>query len=392
MIPSTLLKDPARKAISEICYDELAALTPLINKLHILDIDNVDARFLPFLASWFRVEYWDESLSTDLKRQKVKEALAVFRLLGTPEAVDQTLDFLASAYGVSLTLREWFEMTPEGQRGTFEVLLDTVRKGAVLDEDMYKRIEAGVERNKRKSQHWGLRVESETKGDVILAGGMRASETVALMPELELIGIGVNDWLTSDFSPTTSFSGAVYSLAIQGGIGALTYEVTEGNATVNNAGDVTITGPGAITVTASDKYGRTVEHGIFPTLWFTRSDDFFPAIGEQIEAWIASMNGRMPTLEEVSPCMPYLTRKMGTLNNEWGDLAAFGWPHDSNIEAADSNKYALSLTNNGETREYAWLCGGHAGNCGDTSSNLYINGLCVIDYPEALKERSVNGK
>ncbi|MFV0262050.1 MAG: phage tail protein I [Kluyvera sp.] len=390
MIPSRLLKDTSRKAISEICYDELAALVPLMKKLHILDVDNVDERFLPFLAAWFRVEYWDDSLSTDLKRQKVKEALAVFRLLGTPTSVDQTLNFLADAYGVSLTLREWFEMSPEGQRGTFEVLLSTARSGAVLDNGIYNRIEAGVERNKRKSQHWGLRVSSENQGDVILAGWMRANETVSLMPALELIGVGVNDWMTSDFSPTTSFVGAVYSLVIQGAMGALTYSVTNGSATVNDAGDVTITGPGAVTVTATDGYGRQAVHSISPVLWFIQDGSVGVASNTEPEEWAASFGGRIPDIDEMTSTISS-GRHMGYLYGEWGDLSVFGW-NFSETATDPLNKYPATQVNEYGVRKIVYLCGEYARRTGDIgpSDLTPCSRCCVIEAPGATKNEVGN--
>ncbi|MCY1697140.1 phage tail protein I [Lelliottia sp. SL45] len=182
MIPSTLLKNKSIKAVSQISQDEMASLKMLISQLNIMDVDNVPPQFLPFLASWFRVEYWDDSWSEALKREKVKLALSVFRKLGTPAAVDQTLDFLSSAYGIPMTLVEWFEKTPEGPRGTFEINLDTGNSWSELNDDIYSKIFSGVERNKRKSQHWGMNISSTREGNIILAGYMVASETVRFSP------------------------------------------------------------------------------------------------------------------------------------------------------------------------------------------------------------------
>lgn len=387
MIPKVLLKDKSRKAISEISRDEMLALKAIVEKLRILDIDNVEPQYLPYLAKQFRVEFWDDAWSVDVQREKVKTAFKRFKKLGTPFAVENALDFLSDIYGYPLSLTEWFNMNPEGQRGTFSINIDSDGKEFELNDEYYSKLCAGVEANKRKSQHWGIRITGGFSGNCYLAGYLRAAEHVIFPPPaLEFVGIGANDWFTSTFEPTTSFAGAIYSLVVQYGIPPISYKVESGEATVNDAGDITITGSGSITVSATDSMGTVITHTINPKLWFIRSDDFFPAISEQIEAWVASMNARIPLTEEVSPVMPYISREMGTLNNEWGDLAAFGWPHDSNNEAADSNKYALSLTHDGEIREYAWLCGGHAGNCGSTSSNLYINGLCVIDVNDVNEE------
>ncbi|MGT3827064.1 phage tail protein I [Enterobacter kobei] len=335
MIPLTLLKNKSIKAVSQISQDEMSSLKTLISQLNIMDVDNVPPQFLPFLASWFRVEYWDDTWSESLKREKVKQALSVFRKLGTPAAVDETLDFLSGAYDIPMTLVEWFEKTPEGPRGTFEINLDTGNSWSELNDDIYSKIFSGVERNKRKSQHWGMNISATREGNIILAGWMRAAETVSLMPAMTLTGVGVNDWLTSDFSPTTSFSGAVYSLVIQGAMGALRYQATTGNAEVNEAGDVTITGPGTVTVTATDDYGRTLEHSISPSKWVVQ-DGTMALPGEAFETWLAGVGGRAPEGDELAEHYGSGgARGMGSLSQEWGDLSAFGWDGNAGTSRAD---------------------------------------------------------
>ncbi|MFV0261393.1 MAG: phage tail protein I [Kluyvera sp.] len=176
MIPSILLKKKSLKAVKEISQKEMASLTPVIRQLVIMDIDNVLPQFLPFLAAWFRVEYWDSSWTIPQQRQKVKQALVVFKKLGTPDAVEQTIDFLSEAYGYPLKLTEWFDMQPEGTRGTFIIDLLSGDEGFQLNDEFYNKLFSGVERNKRGSQHWGLRIKGNVSGTAYVGSYLYSSE------------------------------------------------------------------------------------------------------------------------------------------------------------------------------------------------------------------------
>lgn len=176
LIPAVLKKKDSIKAVSQITREEFAELKTYIHKVKIMDIDNVLPQFLPFLAAWFRVEYWDSTWTIEQQREKVKNALAVFRYLGTPDAVEQTINFLSGIYGYPLTLVEWFNMSPEGTRGTFEIDLDTGQQGFQLNDEFYSKLYSGVERNKRGSQHWGLRIKGSVSGSCYMGGYIFSSE------------------------------------------------------------------------------------------------------------------------------------------------------------------------------------------------------------------------
>lgn len=176
MIPAVLKKKPEIKAVTRIAQEELAQLKVYIQKVKILDVDDVLPQYLPYLAAWFRVEYWDSTWTIEQQREKVKGALAAFRKLGTPDAVEQTIDFLSSVYGYPLTLIEWFDMSPEGTRGTFIIDLDSGDAGFQLDDEFYNKLYSGVERNKRGSQHWGLRIKGNVSGPVYVGSYLYSSE------------------------------------------------------------------------------------------------------------------------------------------------------------------------------------------------------------------------
>lgn len=143
-----------------------------------------------------------------------------------------------------------------------------------------------------------------------------------------LEAITVNGWNTSTFAPSTAFSGATYQLVVLGAGGEITWRVT-GPATITpvaNGCQVKLTGMGAITVTGTDALGNVVTHRIAPTLWFAQqggSTNF-----AELEGWCQFRGGRSAKLHELNAGQgaPAPRGNLGGLLNEWGDMAAFGWP------------------------------------------------------------------
>lgn len=341
--------------------------------------------FLPWLAWDNGVTWWDVTWSEQQQRNVIANARWVNQRRGTPGAVSRalsTLDYPAE-------LIEWFEDTPRAVPYSFRVILKT----RVSAEDL--RLVEDMVMDAKNTRSWFSEITispGNSEGDIILAGWMRANENVSLMPALELIGVGVNDWMTSDFSPSTSFAGAVYSLVIQGAVGAVTYSVTSGSATVNEAGDVTVTGPGAITVTATDSYGRQAVHSISPELWFVQDGSVGVASNTEPEEWAASLGGRIPDVDEMTSTTSS-GRRMGYLYGEWGELSVFGW-NFSETGTDPLNKYPSTQINEYNQRTMVYLCGDNARKTGNiTPSDLTLySRCCVIETPEATKNGAGNAK
>lgn len=151
------------------------------------------------------------------------------------------------------------------------------------------------------------------------------------VPTFEIVRFHVNGWMTSEFQPVTSFDGATYMIDAQGAAGTITWSV-DGHATVAplaNSAQVTITGPGPVTVTGTDNRDRTVTHAINPILWFVQ--DGTKGLIKNVEQWAITMWGRVPSVDELvygRPMSGKDTRRgnLGALWSEWGDMAAYGWP------------------------------------------------------------------
>lgn len=140
-----------------------------------------------------------------------------------------------------------------------------------------------------------------------------------------LKGYGVNGWFYTDFAPVTSFAGARYRLYVVGHGGKpITWKVT-GPATITADGWVTITGLGAVSITGKSFRGETITHAISPKKYLIPSP--VPIVAAQFPAFLASTGGtHARNIDLTLGGYPVTTRGIGALWNEWGDMAAYGWP------------------------------------------------------------------
>ncbi|HFI9396043.1 TPA: phage tail protein I [Vibrio parahaemolyticus] len=149
MLPKILKKDIRMQALYELTIEEFNSLRTVIKRLDIMDVYNVDASFLPWLAWWFRVDAWDDEWSEERQRESIANALILRKYKGTVWAVEHALELsLFDAVVVP-----WYAMVPEGTRGTFRI--DAVPSDSrSLTQSDYATFITLTESNKQGSQHW----------------------------------------------------------------------------------------------------------------------------------------------------------------------------------------------------------------------------------------------
>jgi phage tail P2-like protein len=108
---------------------------------------------LPFLAWEWGAEGWDADWSEATKRAAVANAIALARIKGSRQCVEDVVarhDPLAS-------LVEWFETTPAGEPGTFDIVIPLDATGGVRATAAFARaIIEDVVRHKPLSAHFQL--------------------------------------------------------------------------------------------------------------------------------------------------------------------------------------------------------------------------------------------
>lgn len=112
--------------------------------------DTIPAVLLPWLAWARRVEVWDSNWSDEQKRAVIKASFGVHRKKGTIGSVKSAL----AALGVSLTVVEWFNDTPQREPYTFRLVADPGDNA--LTPDFWRSMLAIVERTKNVRSHMGV--------------------------------------------------------------------------------------------------------------------------------------------------------------------------------------------------------------------------------------------
>lgn len=92
---------------------------------NIRDIWNADTcplELLPWLASAFSVDLWNEDWPEYVKRGRVKNAIPIQRKKGTKAAIRDVVE----SFGADLSIVEWYEQTPRGVPHSFKILLNAL--------------------------------------------------------------------------------------------------------------------------------------------------------------------------------------------------------------------------------------------------------------------------
>lgn len=137
-------------------YDVIVAAIDKLARLH--DAQTCPVEYLPWLAWALSVDTWDADWPEATKRSVIAASWDVHRYKGTVFAVRRALE----ALDFEAHITEWFERTPQGEPGTFSVLLE----GNDLDEitvALLRSAHNAVSRAKPVSRHFtfALRLEGE---------------------------------------------------------------------------------------------------------------------------------------------------------------------------------------------------------------------------------------
>lgn len=106
---------------------------------------------LPWLAWAYSVDNWDAGWPVAVRRAVIASSIEVHRRKGTLAAVQTAL----SAFGAAIAIREWWELDPPGEPGTFEVTLSIAAiNGAPPSADYVASVIREIERTKPLSRHF----------------------------------------------------------------------------------------------------------------------------------------------------------------------------------------------------------------------------------------------
>ncbi|MGC2960178.1 phage tail protein I [Paraburkholderia graminis] len=136
----------------------------------LMDPDAIPLPLLPWLAWHLGVDAWKDYWSEQTKRARVKAAIPIARKNGTAAAVREVV----AAFGANIALREWFEMTPRGVPGTFDVVLTvSSREGRAPTAALVADIIAEIDRTKPVSAHYSFTQGFSMQGTQRVAAAVR---------------------------------------------------------------------------------------------------------------------------------------------------------------------------------------------------------------------------
>ena len=81
--------------------------------------DTCRVELLPWLAWHLSIDTWKTSWPEEIRRARIKNAMAIHRKKGTAQSVKQVV----AAFGGAILVREWWQKLPMGEPHTFDLTM-----------------------------------------------------------------------------------------------------------------------------------------------------------------------------------------------------------------------------------------------------------------------------
>src|ERR1700712_1516377 len=154
----TTLLPPNAMSLEQLAASALVQIERV--PIPIRDLVNPDLcplALLPYLAWAFSVDRWDERWPEATKRKVINSSYFVHSRKGTIGALRRVVEPL----GYLIEVLEWWELTPPGVPGTFELKVGVLDTG--ITDAMYQELTALIDDAKPLTRHLiGLAISLET--------------------------------------------------------------------------------------------------------------------------------------------------------------------------------------------------------------------------------------
>lgn len=130
---------------------------------------------LPFLAASFSVDHWEPTWPVSTKRAVIQSAFAVHKRKGTISALRHAL----APISADIRVREWWQTTPPGPRGTFQLDFDVLDSG--VTSGMHQEIERLVDEAKPVTRHLtGLAINLGVRGTAQIGAAVQLGDEMTI--------------------------------------------------------------------------------------------------------------------------------------------------------------------------------------------------------------------
>ena len=154
---------------------EIQRVPVRIRELHSPDTCGED--LLPYLASAWSVDRWDESWPASIKRSVIKNSYYVHAHKGTIGALRRVVEPM----GYIIRVTEWFKENPPAEPGTFKLDIGVLETG--ITDEMYSSMSLFIDDAKPASRHLtGMSITIESKGSVFVSAALLEGEILTVYP------------------------------------------------------------------------------------------------------------------------------------------------------------------------------------------------------------------
>lgn len=169
-VPGSIASDPDMAAIIRAVEHELhliaeAAELPAIYAR----FDSLSSLEYDHLAYELGLTVWRSTWPRTIKRQVIQQSHLEMRTRGTLGAVERAIESLGS----SAVIREWFEMDPQGEPGTFDITVGVAeipgQLTAQTQDDLFRKIDEV----KPRSRHYTFTLAQQFAAQMGIAATMR---------------------------------------------------------------------------------------------------------------------------------------------------------------------------------------------------------------------------
>jgi len=112
--------------------------------------DTCPADLLPWLAWALSIDSWSSDWPVAVKRERVRQAIAIQRRKGTAESVRRVVE----SFGGSVAIREWWQKDPAGDPYTFDLVLTLGGAATPANAAFVDAVIAEVSRTKPARSHF----------------------------------------------------------------------------------------------------------------------------------------------------------------------------------------------------------------------------------------------
>lgn len=140
---------------------ELPAIYARLEQLSSLEYDH--------LAWELGLTVWRSTWPRSVKYQVIKQSHLEMRTRGTFGAIERAIESLGS----SAVIREWFDMTPEGVPGTFDISVSVAEIPGQLTEQTQEDLFRKIDEVKPKSRHYTFTLAETFSAEIGISAIMR---------------------------------------------------------------------------------------------------------------------------------------------------------------------------------------------------------------------------